>query len=127
MPLPIDAGAWDETRLVAEIAARLPKGWKWEVRQAENNFWVVTLTNSEGAPELEEAQAHAQLALLNALGWLEMRAHKTENRASPWAPRRGDFTDRPHDRLFKLQAGGDPPDLDPREIASVYSRSRKPK
>ena len=125
MALPIDANTWDENRLIAEIAARLPKGWKWEVRQAENNFWVVTLSNEEGEPQLVEAEAHAHLALLNALGWLEVRTHQASTRSSPWAPRKREFNDRPHDRLYKIQVE-DPPDLDPKEIASVYSRSRKP-
>jgi len=127
MVLPLEATTWDENRLVREIASRLPKSWKWKVEQAPNLFWVVTVSNDESEePVHVEAEAIAQLALLNMLGWLENRIHKP-NPNSPWAPRqRPDPTDRPHDRLYKTYPIEDPPDLDPEEIASVYSRTRKP-
>jgi hypothetical protein len=128
MVLPIDAGSWDADQLLGEIAVRLPKGWNFDTGQAENDFWHATLLNEKKEPVRVDVEATQQLALLNLLGWLEMQATPA-NPNSPWAPRKAevDHDLRAHDQAYRVRVEEDPPDLDPKEIAAVYSSARKPR
>jgi hypothetical protein len=126
MTLPLDAANWEPERLLEEIADRLPKGWSFDTGQAENDYWHGTLLNEKKEPARVEVEATQQLALLNLLGWLELQVTPA-NPNSPWAPRKAevDHDLRAHNQAYRVRVEEDPPDLDPKEIAAVYSRSRK--
>lgn len=122
MTIPLDAYAWTLERTQEEIAARLPKGWSFEIDQVEGNFWQVTLLNEAKESAWQEQDAAVNLALFNALAWLDLRITKP-NTGSPWAPRRQDLDLRTvHEDAYRKMVSEDPPDLDPKEVESVYSR-----
>jgi hypothetical protein len=122
VPIPLEAHTWDQERLLQEIAIRLPKGWGIEFGQDSSSFlWCVVLLDDTKTSVWESEEAAPNLVLLNALGWLDLRATPPKT-ASPWAPRVRDIDARTlHEAAFKLRSE-DPPDLDPKEIDSVYSR-----
>lgn len=122
MPIPLEAWNWDEDRLLQEIAVRLPKSWGIEFGQKDDLLWHVSLLNENAETVWEEDEAAPNLVLLNALGWLELRSAPTPSN-SPWAPRRQDIDARRlHEAAYRVRVrSDDPPDLDPKEIDSVYS------
>jgi hypothetical protein len=123
MPLPLEASTWDEGRIQEEIILRLPRGWIFSVKPSEGSTcWEVTFLDVEEAVVWKGEHFVIQLALLDALGWLEAREAKPREE-SAWNRRKGELNpQRPHDRLFSVGlTGEDPSDLDPGEIASVYS------
>jgi len=123
VPIPIEAHTWDQERLLQEIAVRLPKGWGIEFGQDPDSFlWCVSLLKEDRSLVWESEEVAPNLVLLNALGWVELRAARSERVPSPWAPRVAEIDPRKlHEVVFRLQSE-DPPDLDPGEVDLIYSR-----
>lgn len=127
MPLPLEASTWDEGRIQEEILLLLPPDWLFELRPNEDaTGWEAVFSDTEGVEIWKEEHFVAQMVLLNALGWLVSKGAKPQE-SGAWVRRSGELSKRPHDRLFSLGlTEGDPPDLDPEGVASVYSgHSRK--
>ena len=122
MSLPLDAYTWTLDQTQEEIAVRLPKGWGFDIDQVEGNFWQVTILNEVNEPVWQGQDAAVNLVLFNALGWLDLR--NTKPNTGPWAPRRQNIDARTvHEEAYrKMVSEEDPPDLDPKEVESVYCR-----
>jgi hypothetical protein len=127
MPLSFEASTWDETRLRLEITLRLTVGWRFLVTPSEDQtHWVSSIFDDQEVELWSSQGLTLQVALLNLLGWLEIQANPLSD-TSPWVRRRGELNpQRVHEivsQRFPVQE--EVPDLDPAEIAAVYSNARK--
>jgi len=122
MSLGFDASSWDADRLQQEITIRLPAGWGFKVNSTEDQKqWVVSIIDDQQVELWSSVALTTQLALLNLLGWLEVRTSNLSD-SSPWIRRRGDLNpQRVHDLVYsKTYVTEEIPDLDPAEIEAVY-------
>ena len=128
MPLSFDASNWDEDRLRQEIAIRLPEGWGFNiVASEEQTYWISSATDDQQLEVWSNPALTIQLALLNLLGWLEIRNSSLSD-SSPWVRKRGELnSQRVHDLDYsKVYVQEEIPDLDPAEIDAVV-RANSPK
>ena len=128
MPLSFDASNWDEDRLRQEIAIRLPEGWGFNiVASEEQTHWISSATDDQQLEVWSNPALTIQLALLNLLGWLEIRNSSLSD-SSPWVRKRGELnSQRVHDLAYsKVYVQEEIPDLDPAEIDAVV-RANSPK
>jgi len=126
MPSLEEMTAWEPEDIEAEIRLALPKDWSFQSGCSENGGWAV-IGDEEGQIKWETASVpDERLLLFNAYGWLTTRGMEPKNPA--WARRKG-VTPQPRIGQFSLPGVSvpDPEDLDPAEIASVYSENRSPK
>jgi len=87
----------------------------------EKGWWSASLIDSENQVQWSDFHLDPKLLFLNALGWLQVRDHRTTLPA--WEPRDREVS------LYRPPVRDvvpDPPDLDPDEVASLI-RSTKSK
>jgi hypothetical protein len=122
MSLGLDASTWDADRLQQEIVLRLPDGCEFRIAPTEDQKqWVASVIDDQQVEVWSSVALTNQLALLNLLGWLEVRNSKPSN-SSPWVRRQGDLNPtRVHELVYsKMYVEEEIPDLDPAEVEAVY-------
>lgn len=112
-----DLSTWSEDRIESEVLENLPADLKFVCKLLEESrCWEVSFERPNGEVDWSSGNVDRRLALFEAYGELWARNRK---------PPVGVWT--PHGRPTKVsvqqhisQRYGDPADLDPEEIASVY-------
>jgi hypothetical protein len=125
--LPPSLPEFTEQQLQEEIAINLPPKWSFSFdSNEEETRWGVSVFDAEGKEVWKGANITSQLVLLETIGWLATRSHSPSD-GSPWVRRRGELnSEKVHEILYsKVFDSREIPDLDPNEIASVYSKARK--
>lgn len=122
--LPLDSATWTEERIQQEIAIRLPQEWFFTLdKDPVTMKWWVKIFEIESKLVWESESIAPNLALLDALGWLELQFNRPRE-VGPWMPR-GSTQSRPHDRAYRTVAPDpDPDDIDPDYIESVYKKRK---
>ncbi len=118
--LPAELASLSEELLEGYLRERLPSGWKFEISQDDTDFWVVVLMGSQGETQWKISDITPKQVFLHAIGWLSTRNRS----ANPsWVRRSGEITQqRLHEAAFRTSSpDSGPEDLDPSEVASVYS------
>ena len=109
---------WAPDDIQGEILTMLPEGWRFEFIP-EDQQWRARFLNAEGTILWWNTYIEPRFLLFDAFGWLFRRHHKTVNPI--WTPR----SQREFVPVGKVGLQGvtvpDPEDLDPDEIAAVYS------
>jgi hypothetical protein len=119
MPLTFEEMAhWSNDDINAQILRNLPKGWKFELQTLPEG-WRASYSTSDN-PEKPEVWAEHHYALrvllLSAFMWLWQQKNPT--RVHPaWNP----APSRPLALVRPSNSTPERPDLDPRNIRSVYS------
>jgi len=112
-----EATAWTAEEAVARLKLVLPKNLVYEY-SLEEGWHRITLIAEEGEVVWSGEQADLKILALDALGWLRVRDHQTENPI--WKPRAREVS------LYRppvSESEPDPPDLDPEEVEAVYKAS----
>jgi hypothetical protein len=124
--LTVELASLREDAIREHIREQTPEGWVFTVGQSEESrLWESSFRDVKGDLQWEIADITLKQVLLHALGWLEVRKVSLPV-GSRWAPRTGDVTnDRVHERAYRATSDDGPSDLEPDEISSVYSSSRR--
>jgi hypothetical protein len=107
---------WTAEDALDRLKKSVPEGWR-VVHRVDAGWHRITLVNDEGEEQWVREQADAKILFLDALGWLRVKYHKTTHPA--WRPRDQEV---PLCRPPVGVSAPDPADLDPDEVASVYSQ-----
>jgi hypothetical protein len=116
--------AWTLEEIQAEIYALLPADWKFEFLDGEGQ-WHTTFLGADGECLWRMSYMEPRILLFDAYGWLELQVHPRKATNPAWTP---------NDRWRLVPVGKvglpgvsvpDPEDLDPTEIATVYSSRPK--
>ena len=117
----VDAALWTAEEAHQQLLGVLPQGWSCVVDYDDLEA-VVLIRDESDAPLQVARNADPKLAILDVLGWLSLRQHKTTHAA--WAPRSQEVhLHRPNKDTVSVEV----PDLDPSEIAAVYNATRRQK
>jgi hypothetical protein len=108
---------WTADEAEAQLRKLLPEGWSLVLRQEEGWFSAYVL---DGLGELQwsDWNADRRLLCLNGVGVMWLRGQKPHHPA--WRPRR----DNARPPTPPKADVADPPDLDPKEVQSVYGKRR---
>ena len=118
MPTLEEVASWTLDQIRAQIHQLLPKGWKFDLQQ-HTDHWRAFYRTEADVEVWADRHYDQRIMLLNAWGWLwQQRDPKKVHPA--WRPK-------PGRQLIPVvhpaSQAPDPEDLDPREVASVYSES----
>lgn len=122
--LDLNAHTWDEARIKAEIATLLPPELTFFCAVVKGSGYFEAIF-SEGDREVwRGSDPFAQMALLNAYGWLITRVSPPSVHG-PWGKRRElTLSQVSADALRKARVA-DPDDLDPEQVQAVYDAVKK--
>ena len=117
-----EMSAWTPEEIVLRIREELPKGWTTDYGyNKEDRLFFFTFLDGEGEERWSELGLTAQILFLDAYGWLTLRGKKPQH---PVWQRRGEIDPRtigvPVPAVAR-EPVTDPEDVDPAEVAAVYT------
>lgn len=106
---------WTAEEAVARLRVVIPTTWTFEYSVDADGWHQISLLDEKKEVQWVGERVDLKLLALDALGWLRVRGHQTQNPI--WKPREREVP------LFRPQiqeTTPDPPDLDPDEVSAVY-------
>lgn len=123
-----EMSTWAPEEVLERIKLNLPKGWRVDyVFDNEERRFRCSFHDAEDKEKWSDQGVDPKILFLDALGWLMLRDKKPQHPA--WQRRRGEIDpsqlgDRttPKGSSPSQRVGVDPEDVDPEEVAAVYSK-----